>query len=169
MLIMARDYQIDETEEALLLHVPPPNIVWKVAVAAIIGASSLMFGVYCFYLWLARSESTWAFVFCAAYNAFIVALIMSLRILYGQLAKKEVVFERHVIGIDYRILGMRVQRRWFSAYQVQEWVTVPNRDGMKLLLALRYRDRIVRVAESLDQELWLSLVVRMQRKDFVYV
>ena len=128
-----------------------------------------MFGVYCFYLSLARSESTWAFLYCISYNTLAVLLVVALRVLYGQLAKKEVVFERHVIGIDYRILGVRVQRRWFSVHQVQEWVTVPDKDGMKLLLALRYRDRGVRLVESLDQELWLSLIVRMQRNDFVYV
>ncbi|ADV80895.1 hypothetical protein [Terriglobus saanensis] len=166
---MARDYQIDETETELRLHVPPPNATWKVAVATISASASLWYGGVCFYLSLARSESSFSFLYYIACSILLVITSLALRVLYRQLAKKEVTFERHVIGIDYRILGMRVQRQWFSVYRVQEWVIVPERDGRRLMLAIRYQDRVVTVVDTLDSDLWLALVVRMQRKEFVYV
>jgi hypothetical protein len=165
---MAKDYQIDETDTELRLHVPPPNVAWKVVVATMSASTSLWFGGVCFYLWLA-SSSSFSFLYCIAYNALFVVTILVIRVLYRQLAKKEVTFERHVIGIDYRILGMRVQRQWFSVYRVQEWMTFPHTDGLRLKLAMRYRDRVVTVVDSLDADLWLALIVRMQRKEFVYV
>ncbi len=166
---MARDYQIEETETELLLHVPPPHSAWKVAVATVTASASLWYGGFSFYLWLARSESSFSFLYCIAYNVLFVLTLLALRVLYKQLAKKEVTFERHVIGIDYRILGVRVQRKWFSVHQIQEWVTVPKQDGRQLLLAIKHHDRLVTIVDTLNADLWLALVVRMQRKDFVYV
>jgi hypothetical protein len=167
--MMARDYQIDETDTELRLHVPPPNSAWKVAVATVAASASLWSGGVCFYLWLARSESTFSFLYCLAYNALIVVAVLAFRVLYTQLAKKEVTFERHVIGIDYRILGVRLQRKWFSVHRVQESMTIPLREGRTLKLAMRYQDHLVTVVDSLETDLWLALVVRMQRKEFVYV
>jgi len=65
--------------------------------------------------------------------------------------------------------GMRVQRQWFSVQRVQEWITTHHREGHRLKLTMRYQDRVVTVVDSLDSDLWLALVVRMQRKQFVYV
>lgn len=166
---MASDYQVDESETELLLHVPPPNVAWKVAAATIAASASLGYGGVCFYLSLARSESSFSFLYCIAYNVLFSLAIVALRALYRQLAKKEVTFERHVVGIDYRVLGVRVQRKWFSVHRVQEWITVPKSSGRELMLAIRYQDRVVTLVDSLDSDLWLAVVVRMQRKDFVYV
>lgn len=166
---MASDYQVDESESELLLHVPPPNVAWKVAAATITASASLGYGGVCFYLWLARSESSFSFLYCIAYNVLFSLAIVAFRVLYRQLAKKEVTFERHVVGIDYRILGLRVQRKWFSVHRIQEWITVPKKDGQELMLAFRYQDRVVTVVDALDSDLWLALVVKMQRKDFVFV
>jgi len=85
---VARDYQIDETETELRLHVPPPNTTWKVAVATITASTGLWFGGVCFYLWLARSESSFSFLYCIAYNVLLVVTALALRVLYKQLAKK---------------------------------------------------------------------------------
>jgi hypothetical protein len=166
---VAKDYQIDETEEELRLHVPPPNVVWKVTISTIVASSSLWFGGVSFYLWLARSESKWAFLYCIAYNLLALLCLAALRVLYRQLAAKEVSFERHVIGIDDRILGIRVRQRWFRADSVEQWITMPNRNGRDLLIAMRYRDKTIKLVETLDPDLWLSLIVQMQRKDFTYV
>lgn len=169
MADMAKDYQIDETETELRLHVPPPNTAWKVAVATIIGTFSILGGGFCFYLWLARSETNVSFLYCIAYNVLWFNCAFTLRVLYMQLAAKQVVFERHVIGIDYRILGIRLQRRWFSAHRVQQWIIEPNRDGYTVLVAICYQDRLIRLVETLDSDIGLSLVARMQRKEFAYV
>jgi hypothetical protein len=166
---MARDYQIDETETELRLHVPPPNVAWAVAAATISATASIWFGGICFYLSLALSESAFSFLYCIGYNVLVVVTIVALRVLCQQLAKKEVTFERHVIGIDHRILGVRVRRQWFSVHRVQEWITVPLPNGQSLKIAMRYDNSVVTVAEALEADLWLSLVVRMQRKEFVYV
>lgn len=166
---MAKDYQIDETDTELILHVPPPNDAGKVAFATVASSASLLFGSICFYLSLAYSESYLATLYQIGWAALWFICAVSLRILYGQLAAKRITFERHVIGIDYRILGIRTQRRWFSVYRVQEWITEPLRNERKILLAIRYNDRMVRLVDTLDNDLWLSLVIRMQRKDFVFV
>jgi hypothetical protein len=167
--LVAKDYQIDETDAELRIYVPPPNVAWKVAVATVVASSSLWFSGVSFYLWLARSESSRAFLYCIAYNLLALLCLTALRILYRQLAAKEVSFERHVIGIDDRVLGIRVRQRWFRADSVQQWITVPNRNGKDLLLAMRYQDSTVKLVETLDPDLWLRLLVKMQRKEFVYV
>ena len=166
---VARDYQIDETEEELRLHVPPPNVAWKVAAATIVASVSLWFGGLSFYLWLAHSESNWAFLYCIAYNVLAVLILAALRVLYRQLAAREVIFEKHVIGVDDRILGLRTRQRWFSAHRVQEWIAVPTHNSRDLLVAMRYQDKTVTLVETLDPDLWLGLIVKMQRRKFVYV
>ena len=109
------------------------------------------------------------FLYVITYNGLGVLCLAALRVLYGQLAAKEIIFERHVIGLNYRILGICVRQRWFSVHRVQEWITAPASNQANLLLAIRYQNRTVRLAEALDPDLWLGLVVKMQRKEFVYV
>ena len=144
---MASDYQIDETDTELLLHIPPPNSAWKVAMATVSASLGLWYAGVSFYLSLARSESGFSFLYFVPVDVCLITTFIAMRVLYRQVTKKEVTFERHVIGIDYRILGVRVQRKWFSVHQVQEWITVAGKNGQELRLAIKHRDRVVTIAE----------------------
>jgi hypothetical protein len=84
---MAKDYQIDEADTELRLHVPPPNVAWKVAVATISASASLWCGGVCFYLWLS-SSSSFSFLYGIAYNVLFAVTVPAIRVLYRQLAKK---------------------------------------------------------------------------------
>lgn len=168
--VVAKDYQIDETETALILHVPPANNVWKVMTSTITLVLCLWYGGYCLFSWLA--STTWASmgIFRTAVTVLVLVCGFCLHVLYGQLAAKRVPFERHVVGVDEYLLGIRVRRRWFSVYRVQAWIQEANRDGRTLRISLRYKDGdTVRLVSTLDRDIHLALLVRMQRKDFVYV
>jgi hypothetical protein len=167
---MAKDYQIDETETEIILHVPPPNGAVKVMASSITLVLCLWYGGYCLFAWLA--STTWASMglFRAALTVLVIVCGLCLHVLYTQLAAKKVIFERHVVGLDEYLLGMRVRRRWFSVHRVQTWIQEANRDGQTLKISLLYKDGDrVRLVEALDHDVHLALVVRMQRKEFVYV
>lgn len=166
---MAKDYQVDETKTELRFYVPPPNKTIAVAIATLLVSLSLWFAGFTFYLSLARSEDRWGFVYIIACNSLALICFISLKVLFHQLAAKEIVFERHVIEVSHRILGVRVRQQWFSAASIQEWITVQNSNGKDVFLAIRYRDRTISLVETLDYGLWISLVVRMQCKEFTYV
>ncbi|MEK6399105.1 MAG: hypothetical protein V4734_13535 [Terriglobus sp.] len=167
---MAKDYQIDETETELILHVPPPNGARKVMASTITLILCLWYGGYCLFAWLA--STTWVSMgaFRAALAVLVIVCGFCLHVLYTQLAAKRVIFERHVVGVDEYLLGIRVRRRWFSVHRVRAWIQEENHDGRTVRIDLLYKDGDrVRLVETLDRDLHLALVVRMQRKDFVYV
>lgn len=166
---MPSDYQIDVLEEEVLLHVPPPLSVLKVALSTLIGGSSLWYGILCFYLWLAKSESNWSFLYCIGYNALAAVFIASCKTLYRQLTSKVIRFERHVVGIETRWLRMKLSARWISAYAVQQWGEEPTNDADHLRIFLMVKDRKVVLADRIDPARWLNVVVQLRRKDFVYV
>lgn len=170
MANMAKDYQIDETETELILHVPPPNGARKVMAATITLVLCLWYGGYCLFAWLASTPWASMVLFRAALTVLVIVCGFCLNVLYTQLAAKKVIFERHVVGVDEYLLGIRVRRRWFSVHRVHAWIQEPNRDGQTVRISLLYKDGdSIRLVETLHRDIHLALVVRMQRKDFVYV
>lgn len=163
--------KVDDDESELRLHVPARNNPLTVACASFVCGLSIPYSGHYFYLWLARSERNFSFLYCVLSDALLYTGFLGIRTLLRQLVTRTISFERHVVGVEDRLLGLRLRRRWFSVHRITEWLGTDGSRG-RIIVGFRFaksRSRVTKVEWQMQADQWLNLITRMQRKDFAYV
>lgn len=166
---MHKDYQIDEDETEIVLHIPPASTLWKVVFGTFLFGFSLWYSAFCIYIWLyGLVRFSEAFLQISMYLLMPVTAA-ALRMLYLELNYKTLRFERHVITVENRLLGIRVQHRWINSDWVQAWSVKYLKAGLQVRVSIRFQDEQITLIDHMDCDLWTQVLTRMQRKEFAYV
>ncbi|GAA3752978.1 hypothetical protein GCM10022270_09530 [Terriglobus aquaticus] len=150
---------------------PARNNAIAVIIASSVSASCVLYAGYFFFLWLSRSEQGWSFLYDILSNLLLFTGVFAVRALLRQLVTRKIIFERWVIGVEERLLGIRVRRRWINVSRITRWLDILNPQGTATIgfEFAKTRERTSKVIWQMPSDQWLNLITRMQRKDFVYV